>query len=239
VLAERHLRDRTRQRRHRRLAAARRLAVELHARADQVGQHRDRSVQLIGREQAVRRDAHRLDQLVGAAAQRVGGDAAQLLAALDVDRLDVERVAVAERRHRAGHHHVDADLLADLGEALVLAGAVAQLAVLADRGLHGAPARQRRLGQPVELGAEQGLEARDQLGLDAERVESPHADLLRERLLGAAVVVALHGRIALGRVSLLGEHRSRRAPQPHEHGAQGRGRDPLHCGRILTPRASR
>ena len=99
------------------------LAVERDVGADEVGLDLQRAVQLVGREQLVRRDAHAFDQLVGAAAQRVALDLLRL-AGRDIDDLDVEHVVVAERADRAGDHEVDAEPLADRGQALLLAGAV-------------------------------------------------------------------------------------------------------------------
>ena len=99
------------------------LAVERDLGADEVGLDLQRAVDLLRREQPVRGDAHALDQLVGAAAQRIALDALRL-AGRDVDDLDVEHVVVAERADRPGDDEVDAEPLADRGQALLLAGAV-------------------------------------------------------------------------------------------------------------------
>ncbi|TMQ27348.1 MAG: hypothetical protein E6J90_02755 [Deltaproteobacteria bacterium] len=163
-----------------------------------------------GREQAVGRDPHALDQLVGLAAQRIALDPLQRPGGRDVDGLDGQDVVVAELADRAGDDHVDPELLADRRQAAVLAGALARVA--GDRAIDVAPARHRLLVEPVELHAEQGLEPRDQLGVDAERIEPPHRELLIDRLVD--VVGAMRGR----RVTARRDRRHHQERTRHERG---------------------
>src|SRR5437763_13628621 len=82
--------------------------------------------------------------------------------------------------------------MADLGEALRVAGAIALVAC--DAAIDIAARRERLAIEAVELHAEQRLEPRDELCVDAERVEPPDRDLLVERFLGAALRRRLRAR---------------------------------------------